>query len=58
MRVSQRQKTNYLTNTPKSENAVHPQSAFDDTIEEGISMVMFAFLSIFSLGFLLLFIAQ
>ena len=57
MRVSQRQKTYYLTNTPKSENAVS-KSAFDDTKEEGISMVMFAFLSIFSLGFLLLFIAQ
>ena len=35
------------------------QSAFDDRTEEGISVVMFAFLStIFSLGFLLLFIAQ
>ena len=35
-----------------------PQGAFDDRSEEGISVVMFAFLSIFSLGFLLLFIAQ
>ena len=35
-----------------------PQGAFDDRAEEGISVVMFAFLSIFSLGFLLLFIAQ
>ena len=33
-----------------------PQCAFDDSAEEGISVVMFAFLSIFSLGFLLLFI--
>ena len=35
-----------------------PQSAFDDRPEEGISVVMFTFLSIFSLGFRLLFIAQ
>ena len=35
-----------------------PQGAFDDRAEEGVSVVMFAFLSIFSLGFLLLFIAQ
>ena len=35
-----------------------PQSAFHDRTEEGISVVMFAFLSIFSRGFLLLFIAQ
>ena len=34
------------------------QGAFDDRAEEGISVVMFAFLSIFALGFLLLFIAQ
>ena len=36
----------------------HTQSAFDDRTEEGISVVMFAFLSIFSLGSLLLFTAQ
>ena len=35
-----------------------PQSAFDDRTEEGISMVMYAFLSIFSMGFLLLSIEQ
>ena len=35
-----------------------PQGAFDGRAEEGISVVMFAFLSYFSLGFLLLFIAQ
>ena len=35
-----------------------PQGAFEDWAEEGISVVMFVFLSIFSLGLLLLFIAQ
>ena len=35
-----------------------PQCAFDDSAEEGIPVVMFAFLSIFSLGFLLLFIVH
>ena len=35
-----------------------PKGAFADRAEEIISMVLFAFLSIFSLGFLLLFIAQ
>ena len=35
-----------------------PQGAFPDRAEEGISLVLFAFLSIFSLGFLLLFISQ
>ena len=35
-----------------------PQGAFNDRADEGKSVVMFAFLSIFSLGFLLLFIAQ
>ena len=34
------------------------QGAFADRAEEGISVVLFAFLSIFSLRFLLLFIAQ
>ena len=56
-----------MTNTPKSvkrcfninfEAKCRPQGAFDDRSEEGISVVMFAFLSIFSLGFLLLCIAQ
>ena len=35
-----------------------PQCAFDDSAEKGISVVMFAFLSIFSLGFLLLFMVH
>ena len=35
-----------------------PQCAFDDSAEEGIAVVMFAYLSIFSLGFLLLFIVH
>ena len=35
-----------------------PQFAFDDSAEERISVVMFAFLPIFSLGFLLLFIVH
>ena len=35
-----------------------PQCAFDNSAEEGISVVMFAFLSIFSLEFLLLFIVH
>ena len=59
--------TTYITNKQKSkkrcfninfEANCRPQGAFDDRSEEGISVVMFAFLSIFSLGFLLLFIAQ
>ena len=37
----------------------HPQGAFDDRAKKGIFVVMYAFLSIFSLGFrLLLFTAQ
>ena len=61
MRVSQRQKLtiNKYTKVGKRcfnlnrEANYRPQSAFDDRTEEGISVVMFAFL-----GFLLLFIAQ
>ena len=58
MRVSQRQKTNYITNFTKvgkrcfnlnREANYRPQSALDDRTEEGITVVMFAFLFIFSL---------
>ena len=62
MRVSQKQKTNTKVGKRcfnlNREAKIRPQSAFDDRTEEGISVVMFAFLSIFSLEFLLLFIAK
>ena len=56
--------TNKYTNVGKRrfnlnrEANYRPQSAFDDSAEERLSVVMFAFLSIFSLGFLLLFIVH
>ena len=67
MRVSRRQKNLLLNKYTKvgkrcfnlnREANYRLQSAFDDRSEEGISVVMFAFLYIFSMGFLLLFIAQ
>ena len=56
--------TNKFTNVGKRcfnlnrEANYRPQFAFDDSAEKGISVVMFAFLYIFSLEFLLLFIAH
>ena len=57
--------TNKYTNVGKRcfnlinhEANYRPQCAFDDSAEEGISVVMIAFLSIFSLEFLLLFIVH
>ena len=56
--------TNKYTNVGKcclnlnGEANYRPQCALDDSAEKGISVVMFAFLSIFSLGFLLLFIVH
>ena len=67
MRVLQRQKNLILNKYTKlrkrcfnlsREANYRPQGAFDDKAEEGIFVVMFAFLSFFSQGFLSPFIEQ
>ena len=64
--VSHKGKKTYITNTPVGKRCFKlnhqanncPQGAFDDRAQEGIFLVMLPFLSIFSLEYWLLFIAQ